>query len=241
MGASAFPNTHWSLVLAARGDHPDSVAALNSLCMNYWYPLYAFARRLGKTKEDAEDLTQGFFARLHSSQLLAKADQTKGRFRTFLLTCFRHCVENEYKKEQALRRGGGTTSVPIDFAQADELYLREPADLVDPAKLFSYRWAMTIIERVLSLLKNEFLADGKQAWFVEIEPFLWDKKALITQANIAARLGIAEGTVAAAVHNARSRFRELLRQEVGQTVATPSSEEIDKEIRDLFHAIRDVS
>jgi RNA polymerase sigma-70 factor (ECF subfamily) len=224
-------------VLAA--GHPSSPGAqdaLEQLCRTYWYPLYAHVRHRGYSPEDAQDLTQEFFARLLAKQWLSTADRSRGRFRTFLLGAFSHFLANEWHRAHCQKRGGGRELVSWDQATAENRYLAEPADDLTPEKIYQKRWAATLLEQVLSRLRAEQVAAGKQAFFEAMESYLWGGRSALSHANQAAALGLSEGALKVAVHRLRRRYRELLRAEIAQTVDGP--DEVDDELRELMTVLR---
>ncbi len=199
------------------------------MCENYWFPVYAFVRRAGHSAEDAQDLTQEFFVRLLDKHFLAAADRKKGRFRTFLLTAVKRFLANEYDRIQAKKRGGGQTILSLEGLEAR--YCREPADTLTPERIFERQWALSLLDQVLARLQAEMTADGKAALFDALKDHLTGSQSA-GYATTAARLGMTEGAVKAAAHRLRQRYRELLREEIAQTVASP--DEIEEEIRYLF-------
>ena len=201
------------------------------LCRIYWYPLYAFIRRRGHGAQDAEDLTQEFFARLLDKHFLAAADREKGRFRTFLLVAVKRFLANEYDRAQAQKRAGGQRIVPLDGLEPEARYHLEPADTMTPERLFEQQWALTLLEQVLARLQAEMTAAGKAALFESMKGHLAGTREE-TYAATAARLGLSEGAVKVAVHRLRRRYRDLLQEEIAHTVAGP--EDIEEEIRYLF-------
>lgn len=225
----SFQSTHWSLILAAnQADSPQALEALGRLCQTYWYPLYAFIRRRGHEAEPAKDLTQEFFSRLLEKQFLRIADQERGRFRTFLLSCVEHFLSNERKKENTLKRGGGYTFVSLEDASAEERYLAEPADEMSPDKLLDRRWALTVLEMSFQQLKHEYAESGKAAQFDALQTNLSGaKEAPCSFAEIGAQLGMTESAARQAAFRMRSRFGDLLRQSVAQTVASPQDLEAE--------------
>ncbi len=236
-GSPRFATTRWSIVVAAAGDEStEGRAALESLCTAYWFPLYAFVRRQGEGVQSAQDLVQGFFAELLEKDYLAQADRERGRFRTFLITAFRHFASKEREKARALKRGGGKTTLSLDFTDGESRYLREPADERTPERLFERRWALTLLDEALSRLRAEHRSAGREDLFEalrgtivpgggEAEPY----------AALGARLGMGEGAVKVAAHRLRRRYREVLRAAIAETVADPS--EVDDEIRHLLDAL----
>jgi RNA polymerase sigma-70 factor (ECF subfamily) len=229
-----FSITHWTSVVVPASR--ESAQALEELCTKYWYPLYAYLRRQGRSPEDAKDLTQGFFAHLLANKALGKVDRTKGKFRSFLLACLNHYVQNQRDRDHAHKRGGGQAPIPIDVLTAEEHYRLEPAEVQDPAKIFERRWASTLIEQVLQQLRQQYAGDQKQSMFDALLPFLNGDAERGDYGEVAAKLNKSEGTVRVTVTRMREEFRELLRAEVGRTVSNPT--EIDAEIRHLFQASR---
>jgi RNA polymerase sigma-70 factor (ECF subfamily) len=228
-----FTTTHWSVVLAAgQNGTRDAEAALEQLCRTYWYPLYAYARRQGHNPHDAQDLTQGFFARLLAKRDLAAVAPEKGKFRSFLLTALNHYLANERDRAQAIKRGGKQTFISLDEESAEERYRLEPASTLTPAMIFERRWALTVLDEALKKLKIEFTATGRQAQFDRLKPFLEGEVGRGDYQVAAAELKVSPGAVAMAVQRLRSRYRELVRQEVAHTVATAS--EVEVEMRHLF-------
>lgn len=231
--AGLFPTTHWSVVLSAgRHELPQAAAALEQLCRTYWYPLYAFVRRRGFRPEDAQDLTQAFFAHLLGKDFLNRVRPEKGRFRSFLLASLKHFLADEWDKDHAARRGGGQVVLRLDDHEAEARYRVEPTDPLDPETFYEHRWALTLLECVLDRLQAEFAAAGKLESFQQLQPFLLGEKAGTTYADMAARLGSTEGGVTMMVHRMRQRYRALFREEIAHTVASP--EETDEEMRHLF-------
>ena len=232
----AFVTTHWSLVVSAgHNDTPHARDALEKLCRAYWFPIYAFVRRQGHGPHDAQDLTQDFFARLLEKKQFAVADPAKGRFRSFLLASLKHFLANEWDKTRAQKRGGGQMSIPMDVATAETKCGMEPADDVTAEKIFERRWALTLLEQVLRRLRAEYVRDGRENLFEQLKPTLTEVSRSVRYAEIAARLGTNEGAVKVAVHRLRQRYRELLRAEIADTVASPG--EVEDEIRNLFAAL----
>ena len=230
-----FATTHWTVVLAAGQRHtPQADVALEELCRTYWFPLYAYVRRRGHSKEDAEDLTQAFFARFLAKNYLEGLSAERGRFRAFLLASLKHFLANEWDRASRQKRGGGVTTLSLDWQDADTRFQIDPADTLSPDKLFDRAWAVTLLERVIVRLREECAADGRSALFDRLKPFLMVGRSEIPHAQAAAELGIAEGAVRVAVHRLRRRYRELLRAEISQTLSDPA--QVDKEMRALFNA-----
>lgn len=232
-----FATTHWSVVLAAgHSSVPGAQAALEDLCRTYWFPLYAFVRRQGNSPEDAQDLTQDFFSRLLEKNCLSKVNPDLGKFRTFLLRSLKNFLVNEWKRAGRLKRGGGVEFLSIDTNEAEERYAAEVPNEFNPDAEYETRWAVTLIELVLTNLRQEFDAAEKGRLFVELKGFIWGNKTTASYAVIAGQLNLTEGTVKVTVHRLRRRFGELLRAEVAKTVARP--EEIDVELRHLISVLR---
>ena len=233
---TAFVTTQWSTVVrAGRGDAPRAQAAIEKLCGTYWYPLYAYARRSGYGVEDAQDLTQKFFVRVLAGQWLARADQSKGRFRTFLLTAMKRFLANEWDKARALKRGGGHRNLPIQLDSAETRYGVEPADTRTPEQAFEHRWAVALLSAVVKQLEDEFQHRGQGPLFARLKPCLVGAGEAQPYGELATTLGMEEGAVKVAVHRLRLRYRELLRAEIANTVANP--EEVDAEMRHLFNVL----
>jgi DNA-directed RNA polymerase specialized sigma24 family protein len=231
-----FATTHWSVVLAAgAGGSPQAHAALAKLCQAYWYPLYAYVRRQGYSAPDAQDLTQEFFARLLQSHLLAAADPKRGRFRSFLLASVKHFLMHEWEKARALKRGGGRPPISFDAGSGEARYGVEPVENTTAEHIFERRWALTLLGGVLERLRDEFAAGGKTALFETLKPALTGEPRTLSHAETAHSLGMTEGAVKVAVHRLRQRYGELLREEIGQTVASPG--EVEEELRYLLSVL----
>jgi RNA polymerase sigma-70 factor (ECF subfamily) len=230
-----FQTTHWSLVLAAgRQSSLESDEALSALCRTYWQPLYTYVRRRVPDVHEAHDLTQEFFLRLLEKNYLAMADRQRGRFRAFLLTAFKHFLANEWAKAKTRKRGGGRSPIPLDFAAADSRAAIEPADRLTPEQIYDRQWAMTLLTRVIERLEDEYRGHDKQDQFERLKPFIVGQSGPITHATVAEALGSTEAAVKMAAHRLRSRYRQLLREEISQTVAQPA--DVEDEIRRLFLA-----
>jgi RNA polymerase sigma-70 factor (ECF subfamily) len=221
------------VVLSARQKgSPQSAAALETLCRTYWYPLYAFVRRQGHSPPDAQDLTQGFFARLLQKDYLQAAAREKGRFRTFLIVALKRFLANEWDRDRAQKRGGGLALLSLDTELAEERYRIEPAENVTADRIYERRWALTLLDRTMTRLRDEFTAGGKTEEFKRLKTCLTAERGDISYAEIAAALGQNEGTVRVAVHRLRKRFREIFREEIAHTVSC--ADEIEEEVRYLM-------
>lgn len=231
--AGAFATTHWSVVVAAgRGEAEQAAQALEELCRAYWYPLYAHVRRRGYSPEDAQDLTQEFFARLLAKQWLGMADERRGRFRSFLLGAFDHFLANEWARSHRQKRGGSQPHSSFELLAAEEWYHVEAGREGNPETLYDRQWALRVLERVRARLRAEVAAVGKGERFELLERFLPGEERSLSYAEAAVRLGLREGTFKSEVHRFRRRYGELLREEVAHTVVSP--EEIDDELRHLI-------
>lgn len=235
-GPRRFATTRWSQVIAAgQANTAASRDALASLCEAYWYPLYAYVRRWGHDPDEAQDLTQEFFARLLEKQYLRDADPSRGRFRSFLLASLKHFLSNERDKATAVKRGGRANIVALEIETAEGMYQLEPPDADTPEKVFERRWALMLLERTLARLREEFAAGGRADVFSRLEGYLTGERETVPYAQLAGELGMTEGAIKVAVHRLRKRFGALLREEIGDTVSDPR--EIDDEVRELFRIL----
>jgi RNA polymerase sigma-70 factor (ECF subfamily) len=232
--ADPFEPTRWSIVVAAGGtDSERAQKALEHLCSAYWFPLYAFIRRHGHDPHDAQDLTQEFFARLLAKNFLGTADPEKGRFRAFLLGALKHFLAGERDRARTLKRGGGQPLISLDAQSAETRYKLEPADTGSPEKDFERQWALALLEQVLARLRGEFVRAGREQHFEELKAALTGGQ--IPYDQIAGRLKLKEGAVRVAVHRLRQRYKDLIRAEIAETVASPA--ELDSEMQHLFAAL----
>jgi RNA polymerase sigma-70 factor (ECF subfamily) len=232
-----FATTHWSVVVQAGAGHSSAgSAALEKLCRTYWYPLFAFIRRQGRTEADAKDLTQQFFARLLERQDFQTVDARKGKFRTFLLAALTHFLSNERDFAQAAKRGGGKRIISLDAIPAEQLHRVEPATDLSPDKLFDRRWAITLLEQAVAQLREEAVTAGKAGQFEQLKTFLTNEPQDGEYAAVAEQLGSTNQAIAVAVHRMRQRYRELVRAEVAHTVSSPL--EVEEEMRHLFAALQ---
>ena len=207
-------------MLSAQSQVPGFEAALGELCRIYWYPLYAYARRRLERTEDAQDLTQGFFAELVEKGHLRAVDPGRGKFRSFMLTAFKHFLSKERDRANAKKRGGGLLPIRFDFSLGESRYGLEPVDHTTPESLYERRWALTLLEQSLSQLRQEFANAGKQKLFEGLKETLTGDGSSKPYAALAADLEMSEPAVKVAVHRLRRRYRELLRAAIAQTVAT---------------------
>ena len=235
-GAVAFGTTHWSLVLEAQAESPAAQEALEKLCRIYWPPIFSFLRRQGIGQEEAEDLTQGFFALLLERRDLSAVRREKGRLRSYLLTAIKHFLADERRRAMAIKRGKGQRLIPLEELLTDEWTDVEPGDPVTAEVIYERHWASTVLERVLNLLKDEYAATRNAALFDSLTQLLPDEPGAPSRAEIAAQFGMTENAVAQAFHRFRQRYQLLLRQEVAHTVATPG--DIEDELRHLIAVVR---
>jgi RNA polymerase sigma factor (sigma-70 family) len=235
--AARFPTTRWSRVaLAADPAGDDARQALAELCGAYWYPVYAFVRRKGHDPEAALDLTQAYFARLLQRGTVAAADRDRGRFRSFLMAVCSDFLADRRDHDNARKRGGDRVVVSLDVAQAEGRFAREPAHELTPERIFDRNWAVTLLGRVLDLLRCEYNEAGRAETYEVLSVVLTEGPRAVPYATIAGRLGMSEGAVRVAVHRLRRRYGDLLRAEIAATVKDPA--EVDDEIRALFAALR---
>ena len=233
---AVFATTHWSVVLAAgKTDSPYATAALEKLCRTYWYPLYAYVRRRGHSPADAQDLVQGFFAALLEGNYLARADRERGRFRTFLLTAINNFLYNEHDRATALKRGGGREIVSWEEQVAEGRYALEPAAGLSPEQIYERRWAATLLEQVLARLRQESSLAGRGELFDQLKPHLWREDDATPYAQLATSFSMTVTALKVTVHRLRQRYRDLLRNEIAQTVAEPA--EIEGEIQYLIRVM----
>jgi RNA polymerase sigma-70 factor (ECF subfamily) len=230
-----FATTRWTVVLAAgQRAAPEANAALEELCRTYWYPLYAYVRRRGNSREDAEDLTQAFFARLLEKDYLEGVTSERGKFRAFLLMAIKRFLANEWDRAHAQKRGSAAP-LSLDWQDAESRYQIDPADNLSPDKLYDRSWAVTMLERVITRLRDESATEGKGGQYELLKPFLMFGKSEIPYSKAAVALGISEGAARVAVHRLRQRYREILREEIAQTLSDPG--QADEEVQALFSAL----
>jgi RNA polymerase sigma factor (sigma-70 family) len=234
--ASSFETTHWSMVLRAGGDGSGSDAALEKLCRAYWPPIYMWVRSQGHSVEEAQDLTQEFFARMLRYGSVARANPELGRFRSFLLGSLKHFLANEWHRERAQKRGGGVPVFSLDSVEGIERDALEPAHNETPDRLYEKRWAETLLARVHSRLRRECEAAGQVTRFDKLRVYLLGGGDAIPYSDTAKELGLSESAVKSAIHKLRQRYGEMVRHEIAQTVATEA--EVDDEIRCLLAALR---
>ncbi len=234
-GSGLFHTTRWSLIFAAAGDASSGAAARADFCRMYWYPVYAFIRRRGYPHEQAEDLAQGFFSILLEKNYLGAADRERGRFRSFLRSAVAHYVSHERDRERAAKRGGGVVHVSVDADADADRYVAEPEGGETPEELFDRRWALTILDAALAALRADYESRGKKQEFDVLYPSLVGDLDGVPRAELAAQLGLSEGTLRVTLHRFRRRFQAALRAAVAATVEDDAA--VDDEIRHLMQAI----
>ena len=222
------------MLTAGQRHTPQSDSALEQLCRTYWFPLYAYVRRRGQAKADAEDLTQAFFARLLEKNFLAGLAAERGKFRAFLLAALKHFLANEWDKARAQKRGGGEVPLSLDWQTADTKFQVAATNEPSPDRAFDREWALALLARVIDRLQAEAEAEGKGKVFAQLKSFLMAGQGESAQAEVAKALGMEEGAVRVAIHRLRKRYRQLLRDEIANTLSDPKM--VDDEMRALFGA-----
>jgi RNA polymerase sigma factor (sigma-70 family) len=235
-GAVAFATTHWSIVLEAQGQSPAAQQALEKLCRTYWRPVFGFIRREGAGPEEAEDLTQGFFALLLERRDLETVRREKGRLRSYLLVSLKHFLTNERYRAMAIKRGEGRRLVPLDALGDREGTEVPPADTLSADQIYERRWALTVLEEVLARLSSEYHDAGNAALFDQLKKLLTDEPNRPSQGDIAAEFGMTENAVKQAFYRLRQRYRELLHEEIAHTVIAPG--DVEDELRHLVAVLR---
>src|SRR5438093_5701329 len=228
-GAVAFTTTQWSVVLDAQGESPSAEEALEKLCRAYWWPLYGFVRRQGYSPEEAQDLTQGFFAMLLERRDLDAVRREKGRLRSYLLASLKNFLAKTHRRAMTVKRGEGRPLVPLEELLARERADLEPADTLSADRIYERRWALTLLEQVLARLGEEYRLAGRARLFEQLKQALADEPGRPSQAKIAQELSMTENAVKQAFHRLRQRYRLLLREEIAQTVALPG--DVEDELR----------
>jgi RNA polymerase sigma-70 factor (ECF subfamily) len=235
-GVVAFTTTQWSVVLDAQSESPSAQEALEKLCRTYWWPLYGFVRRQGYSPEEAQDLTQGFFAMLLERRDFDAVRQEKGRLRSYLLASLKNFLAKAHRRATTIKRGEGRPLVPLDELLARERADLEPTDALSADRIYERRWALTLLEQVLARLGEEYRVAGSTRLFEELKQLLADDPDRPSQAQIARELGIAENAVKQAFHRLRQRYRLLLREEIAQTVVAP--DDVESELRHFIAVLQ---
>lgn len=234
-GRNEFPITSWTLVVTA-GDsrRQDCRDALRRLCEHYWYPVYAYVRRRGYPKEQAQDLTQDFFVRILQGRYLDRADQNRGKFRSFLMNSCKYFLADQADRSRAQKRGADAI-LPFEVASGEERYLVEPLDNETPERIFERNWAVSLLDRVVSRLRDEFTLHGRPSEFEKLKVLLLGQSE-VPYAELAREMGASEGTLKVAIHRLRKRYRVLFQKEIAETVADPA--DFASEISFLISALR---
>jgi len=235
-GAAAFATTHWSMVLEAQGESPAAQEALERLCRTYWRPIYSFVRRHGARAEDAEDLTQGFFALLLERKDLNTVRKEKGRLRSYLLASIKHFLTDEARHAMAVKRGKGQWLIPFEEIRERERIDVERSDRLTADQIYERRWAFTVLEQVMTRLRDEYRSAGNVQFFDQMKKMLMDEPGRPSQAQIASEFDMKENAVKQAFYRFRQRYQALLREEISHTVAMPS--DIEDELRYLIAVVR---
>lgn len=234
--ATSFTTTRWSVVLEAQTESPAAREALEKLCRVYWLPIYSFVQRKGVDPEEAKDITQEFFADLLEHRSLTAVRKEKGRFRSYLLGALKYFLADERRRAMAIKRGKGQRPIPLEQLTGNERTEMEPTDSITAEQIYDRRWATTLLERVLGLLKKEYVAAGNAALFDRLKQLLPDEPGSPSQADIAGQLGMTSNAVRQAFHRFRQRYQLLLREEIAHTVATPG--DVEDELRHLIAVVR---
>ena len=235
-GPGVFATTHWSVVLEAQGESPAAQEALEKLCRTYWRPIYGFVRRHGTDAEDAEDLTQGFFALLLERKDLNSVRKEKGRLRSYLLASVKHFLADESRHAMALKRGKGQRLIPFDDVGERERIDAERYDRLTADQMYERRWAFTLLAQVMARLEEEYRSAGNVRFFDQMKKMLMDEPGRPSQAQVASEFDMTENAVKQAFYRFRQRYQTLLRDEIAHTVATPG--DIEAELRHLISVVR---
>lgn len=229
---AVFATTRWSRVRSAGTSKGASLEALDWLCRAYWPPIYAFVRRKGFPPPDAQDLTQAFFAQVLGRKTISEADPQRGRFRTFLLSALNCFLVDEHRKATRQKRGGGQEPLSLEGSQVEEQFLEVPSSEAGPGELFDRRWRLSLLQQALRRLEAEFTTANKARHFALLKEFLTAPATVGAYDPIATQLGTQSRTIAVMIHRMRRRFRELVREEIAQTVSDPL--EFEEELKQLF-------
>jgi RNA polymerase sigma factor (sigma-70 family) len=235
-GAVAFTTTHWSVVLEAQGESPAAQEALEKLCRTYWRPIYSFVRRQGIGPEEAEDLTQGFFALLLERRDISTVRKEKGRLRSYLLASVKHFLADEWRHAMAVKRGKGHWLIPLEELRESERIDVERSDRLTADQIYERRWALTVLEQVLARLRDEYRIAGNIRFFDRMKKMLMDEPDRPSQAQVASEFDMTENAVKQAFYRFRQRYQGLLREEISHTVAMPG--DIEDELRHLIAVVR---
>ncbi|HEY4272356.1 MAG TPA: sigma-70 family RNA polymerase sigma factor [Candidatus Udaeobacter sp.] len=235
-GPGMFATTHWSIVLEAQSESPAAQKALEKLCRTYWRPIYGFVRRHGVGAEDAEDLTQGFFALLLERKDLNSVRKEKGRLRSYLLTSLKHFLADESRHAMAVKRGKGQRLIPFDDIREGERVEAEHCGPLTADQIYERRWAFTVLEEVMARLREEYRSAGNVRFFDQMKKMLMDEPDRPSQAQVASEFDMTENAVKQAFYRFRQRYQTLLREEIAHTVAMPG--DVEDELRHLISVVR---
>ena len=235
-GAVAFTTTQWSVVLDAQSESPLAQEALEKLCRIYWWPLYGFVRRQGYSPEEAQDLTQGFFAMMLERKDFDAVRREKGRLRSYLLASLKNFLAKAHRRAMTIKRGEGRPPVPLEELLVRERADLEAADTLSADRIYERRWALILLEQVLARLGEEYQVAGNSALFEQLKQMLGDEPDRPSQAKIAQELRMNENAVKQAFHRLRRRYRLLLREEIAQTVAVPG--DVEEELRHFISVLQ---
>jgi RNA polymerase sigma factor (sigma-70 family) len=233
---AAFTTTHWSVVLEAQAESPEAQEALEKLCRIYWRPIYSFVRRQGAGTEDAEDLTQGFFALLLERKDLNTVRKEKGRLRSYLLRSVKNFLADEARHAMAMKRGKGQRLIPLDDIRERERVDDERSDRSTADQIYERRWAFTVLEQVMARLRDEYRSAGNVRFFEQMKKMLMDEPDRPSHAQVATEFEMTENAVKQAFYRFRQRYQTSLREEIAHTVAVPS--DIEDELRYLIAVVR---
>ena len=231
-----FATTHWSVVLEAQGESPAAQKALEKLCRTYWRPIYGYVRRHGAGTEDAEDLTQGFFALLLERKDLNSVRKEKGRLRSYLLASVKHFLADESRHAMAVKRGKGQRLIPLEEIREGERINVERSDRLTADQIYERHWAFTVLEQVMARLQDEYRTAGNVRFSDQMKKMLMDEPDRPSQAQLASEFGMTENAVKQAFYRFRQRYQTLLREEIAHTVAMP--DDIEDELRHLITVVR---
>jgi RNA polymerase sigma factor (sigma-70 family) len=235
-GPAVFATTHWSVVLEVQGESPAAQEALEKLCRTYWRPIYGYVRRHGAGTEDAEDLTQGFFALLLERKDLNSVRKEKGRLRSYLLTSVKHFLADDSRHAMALKRGKGQRLIPFDDIQEGKRIEAERCDQLTADQIYERRWAFTVLEQVMARLREEYRSAGNVRFFDQMKKMLMDEPDRPSQAQVATEFGMTENALKQAFYRFRHRYQTLLREEIAHTVAMPG--DVEDELRHLIAVVQ---
>lgn len=228
-----FATTRWTIVLRAGGSLDGSATvALEELCRIYWFPLYGYVRGRGYSREDAEDMTQGFFTQLLRRDDFSGLGEQKGKFRAFLLASLKHYIANEYDRSSALKRGGGVNPLSLDWEAAEKKFQVVDESAGSPDQLFDRQWALALLERVLARLEREWMDKGKTALFQSLKDFLTVNRDDGLYGTVSAKMGVTENYLRVAAHRLHKRYRELLKEEIAHTLSEPDF--VEEELKNLM-------